>query len=211
MLYWFLPYNNTNQKSVIIIHTSPSSLISFPSSHPIPLGYHRAPDGFLCYTVTSHQLSILPYIPESEYMLMLLSPSSPSVSTTPLSMSVSTFLPCKQVHQYHFSRLQHRFAVKKIATQEHQCIYKKMAQWKHAFSSQWRKNEVTLEERQYSDSTTLLQSTTTEKIVVPPRPAKGKSRGETTLTRLHPGATNSHQVVSEKEEQETGSFLLIRQ
>ena len=144
-------------------------------------------------------------------MLMLLSPSSPTVSTTPLSMSVSTFLPCKQVHQYHFSRLQHRFAVKKIATQEHQCIYKKMAQQKNAFSSQWRKNEVTLEERQYSDSTTLLQSTTTKKIVVTPTPAKGKSRGETTLTRLHPGATNAHQVVSEKEEQETGSLRLSRQ
>ena len=50
MLYWFLPYNYTNQKSVIIIHISPSSLISFPSSHPIPLGYHRAPDWASCAT-----------------------------------------------------------------------------------------------------------------------------------------------------------------
>ena len=31
-------------KSAVIIHTSPSSLASFPSPHPIPPGHHRAPD-----------------------------------------------------------------------------------------------------------------------------------------------------------------------
>ena len=41
-LYWFLPYNKCN--SAIIIHTSPSSIASLPSLHPIPPGHHRAPD-----------------------------------------------------------------------------------------------------------------------------------------------------------------------
>ena len=35
---------------------------------------------------------------------------SPPVSTSPFSMSVSLFLPCRQVHQHHFSRF-HKYTV----------------------------------------------------------------------------------------------------
>ena len=79
-------------------------LCLLPPSHPSRSSW-RARLGSLCYIATSHQLSVLHMI----YMSMLLSsfvPLFPSliVSTNPFSISASPFLPCKYVHQYHFSR-----------------------------------------------------------------------------------------------------------
>ena len=59
-----------------------------------------------CYTAASHQLSILHMI---VYMCQFQSPNSSHsllypMSTSLFSMSASLFLPCKQVHLYHFSR-----------------------------------------------------------------------------------------------------------
>ena len=85
-------------------------LLSFP---PTPLPCHPSGAsqstrwGSLGYTAASHWFSVL--LRGSVYMSVLLSqfipPSpSPAGSTSPLSMSASLFLPCKQDHQYHFSK-----------------------------------------------------------------------------------------------------------
>ena len=69
---------------------------------PTRLGCHRALDlSCLCHTANSHWLSILTY--GNIYVSTLLSqivPPSPSVtvSTSLFFMSVSVFLPCKEVH-----------------------------------------------------------------------------------------------------------------
>ena len=84
------------------------SLLNLPlTQHPTPLGCHRALGWALCVIRQLPTSYVLYY---SVYMSMLLSPlapstPSPAVSTSLLSMSASLFLPCKQVHQYHFSRL----------------------------------------------------------------------------------------------------------
>ena len=75
-----------------------------PPSHPSRSSW-GARLGSLCYIAISHQLSILHMV----YMSMLLSsfaPLFPSliVSTNPFSVPASPFIPCKYVHQYHFSR-----------------------------------------------------------------------------------------------------------
>ena len=62
-------------KSAVIRHTSPPSLAS---PHPIPSGYHRAPDWAPC--ATQQLLTFSPaihLIPNSVYVLMLLSPFAP--------------------------------------------------------------------------------------------------------------------------------------
>ena len=81
-----------------------------PPSHP-SMSSWRARLGSLCYIATSHQLSVLHMI----YMSILLSSfvslfPSLIVSTNPFSISASPFLPCKYVHQYHFSRF-HMYAL----------------------------------------------------------------------------------------------------
>ena len=65
IMCWFLSYNIQHttysviqqHKSTIIIHIPPPSWASLFSSHSTPLGHHRLCS--LCYTATSHQLSIL--------------------------------------------------------------------------------------------------------------------------------------------------------
>ena len=84
--------------------TSCLSLHYLPKSHPCRSSDVRL--GSLCYIITFHQLSILQRV---VYMLMPLSPfiplySSPIVSISLFSINRFPFLPCKQVHQYHFSR-----------------------------------------------------------------------------------------------------------
>ena len=93
-------------KSPIIIHTSTLSWASLPSPYPTPLGHHRAPGWAPCVI---ELLLISYFIYGSVYMLMLLSafvPFFPSLtmSISPFSISASSLLPCKWVHQYHFSR-----------------------------------------------------------------------------------------------------------
>ena len=87
-------------KSAVIRHTSPPSLAS---SYPIPSGYHRAPDWAPC--ATQQLLTFSPaihLIPNTVYVLKLLSPFVPlsalppsTVFTSPFSMSASPFLPYK--------------------------------------------------------------------------------------------------------------------
>ena len=79
----------------------PPSWASLPPPYPTPQGQHRGPSWTLRYTAICFTHCRV-------YMSMQLSqfgPSSPSpsVSTSLLWMSVSLFLPCKWVHQYHFS------------------------------------------------------------------------------------------------------------
>ena len=100
--------------------------INHNNIYPLPLeppSYPRHPIPPLQF-ITEHQAG-LPLLHNrfplatnfahgSVYMLMLLSqfcPCSPfpAVSTSLFSMSVSPFLPCRELHQYHFSRV-HRYA-----------------------------------------------------------------------------------------------------
>ena len=78
----------------IIIHTSPPSLDSLTSLLPISPGHHRAPDWAPC--ITQQLLTNIQLTPDSVHMLMLPSPSvplsaSPTMSTSPLSKSASSF------------------------------------------------------------------------------------------------------------------------
>ena len=79
------------------------SLPPLPPAHPTRSSQSTRLD-FLCnFSPAIHLMS------DSVYMLMLL-PSfiplspSPTVSTSPFSTSVSPSSPCKQIHQYHFSK-----------------------------------------------------------------------------------------------------------
>ena len=90
------------------------NLLPIPPPHPIPSTPSHPSKlsqssglSFLCYTTSSHLLSVLHMV---IYVPMLLSqfipPSpSPAVSTNLFSTSASLPLSCKSVHQYHFSRL----------------------------------------------------------------------------------------------------------
>ena len=82
-------------------YTSFPPWASLPSSsHPIPLGHHRAGAG-LSVLYSSFPLAIY-FTHNSVYLSICLLP--PAVSTSLFSTSVSLMLFCKQVHQYHFSR-----------------------------------------------------------------------------------------------------------
>ena len=93
-----------HRESVIIIHTSPPSWVSLPSPNPIPLGHHRTLGWAPCVIATSHQSPVLHsivYIRQCYFLhlsLPLLPPLGPHVH------SAFSFLPCKQIHQYYFSR-----------------------------------------------------------------------------------------------------------
>ena len=92
-------------KSAIIIHTSPPSLDSLSSLHPIPSGHQEGQTG-LPVLHSNFSPAVHPIL-DSVYMLMLLSSfiplsPSPTVSTSPFSTSASRFIPCKSVHQYQF-------------------------------------------------------------------------------------------------------------
>ena len=93
MLCWFPPYNNATQHK----YTHITSLLSLP---PLPPSYpsrfiRDARLGSLCYIATAHQIC---FTHGSVYMLMLLSPfiplsPFPIVSTSPFSISASSYLP----------------------------------------------------------------------------------------------------------------------
>ena len=100
------------ESAISICISFPSWTSSLPPHHPNPP-----------FTLSQIELSVLNsnfplaiyFIYVSVYISMLLFQfllSSPSlaVSTSLLSVSVSLFLPCKQVQQYHFSRL-HMYAL----------------------------------------------------------------------------------------------------
>ena len=105
VLCWILPHNNANQRKYTYI-PSLLSLPSTPSSHPSRLSQSTGLSS-PCYTAASHQLSIL-------HMIVRVRQPSSLKSSCPLlplivfrssfSASASLFLPCKQVHLYHFSR-----------------------------------------------------------------------------------------------------------
>ena len=101
--------------SYIYTYISSSRTSLPPVPHPTHLGHHRAqswapytqlPSSFLL-THGSVFMSVL------FSQLVPLSPSS-ALSTSPSSMSVSLFLPCKWVHQYHFSRFHIYICVNKL-------------------------------------------------------------------------------------------------
>ena len=95
-------------ESTICTYTyNPSPLRLPPSPTPPSLGHHRAPGSASC-AICSFPLAIC-FTHGSMYMSMLLfqfiPPSSyPAVSASLFSTSVPPLLPCKRVHQYHFSR-----------------------------------------------------------------------------------------------------------
>ena len=89
-------------ESAIRIHISPPSWISLPPRSP-----QSSEQNSLCYTVGSHQLSVLyivVYVYQSQSPNSSHLPSPRLVSIRLFSTSVSLFLLCKQVHLYHFSR-----------------------------------------------------------------------------------------------------------
>ena len=87
------------------------TFLSLPPSHlphPTPIGYHTVLGWAPCFIFqlpVSYQFyTWWLYI----YMLVLLSQlalcfPNPAMSTRPFSTSASLFLPCKWVHEYHFS------------------------------------------------------------------------------------------------------------
>ena len=89
------------------IYIFPPSWASFPPHHPTPLGHYKAPGWAPCVI---QQLPLASYFtPGNVYISQLLSQfiplsPSPAMSTSPFSTSASLFVPCTQVHQYHFSR-----------------------------------------------------------------------------------------------------------
>ena len=102
--YWFLPYNNMNQPSTYIYPLPPEP----PPQHPcptLPRSSQSTKLNSLCYIATSSQLFISQMVMYKFQCYSQFTPPSlfPSVSN-PFSTSVSLLLPCKQVHQYHFSR-----------------------------------------------------------------------------------------------------------
>ena len=83
-------------------HTSLLGLLPTPQSYPSRLS--QSPQlSSLCYTAASPQLSVLHMV---VYTCQYYSPnlSLPPMPTCPFSTSVSLFLPCRQVHLYHFYR-----------------------------------------------------------------------------------------------------------
>ena len=74
--------------------------------HPIPLGHHRAPSWAPCAiqqlpTIYSTHCSVYISDPISQFIP---TSSSSLVSVCSFPTSVSLFRPCKEVHQYYFSR-----------------------------------------------------------------------------------------------------------
>ena len=105
ILFQFLLYNKVNQPYAYICPHIPS-LLSLPPILPIPplqvIAKHRAGLPVLCSCFPLAILHSVVYICRCYSHFTPASPSHP-MSSSPFSMSTSLFLPCKQVHQYHFS------------------------------------------------------------------------------------------------------------
>ena len=101
----FLLHNKANQPYAYTCPHIPS-LLSLPPILPIPplqvITKHRAIS--LCYAASSHRPTILHSVVYVRRCYSPFAPASPShpMSSSPFSMSTSLFLPCNQVHQYHF-------------------------------------------------------------------------------------------------------------
>ena len=101
MLCQFLLYNNVNQLLVYIWPLPPEPSVHLHSPSRLSRSSQSTELSSLCYTAASHQY------------LFHMWWCSPSLSHLPLPllpthlfpMSVSLFLPCKQFHLYHISRL----------------------------------------------------------------------------------------------------------
>ena len=110
MLCQFLLYSSANQPSEYM-YRLPLEPLPHPPPCPTPLGRHRARSSLCCAAASP---SCLCY--GVECACRCFSPSSPrpllllGVPASLLSTSVSLFPPCRQVHQYHFSR-HHRCAL----------------------------------------------------------------------------------------------------
>ena len=80
--------------------------LSRPSPSPVPplLVITEARLGSLCYIATSHQLSALYMVAYICWCCFLNSSLCPSPAVSAIPFSGSPFLPCKWVHQFHFSR-----------------------------------------------------------------------------------------------------------
>ena len=105
MLCQFLLYNKMNQLYVYI-YPHISSLLCLPPTLPIPplRSSQSAEPISLCCAAASHQPTILHSVVYICRCYSHFAPASPSypMSSSPFSMSTSLFLPCNQVHEYHF-------------------------------------------------------------------------------------------------------------
>ena len=102
MLCQSLLYNKVNQLYVYIypFPLEPTSTPSNPSRSS-----QSTKLSFLCYTAGFYQLFyILPCIYVNPKLPVHPTLPFPSVASGPFSMSLCLFLPCRQAHQYHFSR-----------------------------------------------------------------------------------------------------------
>ena len=103
MLCWFLCYTFCITMWICCKYTYIPSLLSLPCT---PLDHHR-PLGWA--PMLHSRLPLASYfthgsVRTSVLLSWFISPSpSPVGSTSPSSTSVSQFLPCRWVHQYHFS------------------------------------------------------------------------------------------------------------
>ena len=85
---------------------SPSFWASLPSSLSHPRRSSQSTELIsLCYAAASHQPTILHPVVCICWCYSHFAPALPShpISSSPFSRSISLFLPCNQVHQYHFS------------------------------------------------------------------------------------------------------------
>ena len=96
-------------KRISHMHThvpiSPSSWASLPSSLSHPRRSSQSSELIsLCYGAASHQPTILHSVVYTCWCYSHFTPASPShpISSSTFSVSTSLFLPCNQVHQYHF-------------------------------------------------------------------------------------------------------------
>ena len=112
-LQYCVGFCHTTIQSAIIIHTSLPSQASLLSPNPTPLGHHRA-SGWAPCVIQQLLTSYIFYTRQCIYVDATFSIrttlSFPHCVHKAVSTSASPFLPCKQVHQYHFSRF-HLYAL----------------------------------------------------------------------------------------------------
>ena len=93
-------------KCISCRYTHTLFLLSLPPTPSTPRSSQSAELSFLCYTAASHQLSVLHVVLCICRCYSQCVPISFPSCVSLFSTSVSLFLPCKYIHQYHFSRLQ---------------------------------------------------------------------------------------------------------